>query len=190
MRKAIQVAPVIADVYSHFRGESLPDTQFLTNTLVDTYKIPAEKVPEFLEIFIQSLRSAQLLDETDGKQRVVDATHSSDSAADNAPTLARLSKKADVKEGDSCFVMMPFAAPIGGYYSAIYEPAIVKAGLKAVRADAGTARAVSTVDSVGSTAGQVVTVLALAGQAAGESGQYGAVSAADGAMPGSRQAAD
>lgn len=62
--------------------------------------------------------------------------------------------------------------------------------VKAVRADAGTARAVSTVDSVGSAAGQVVAVLALAGQAAGESGQYGAVAASDGAMPGSRQAAD
>ena len=31
---------------------------------------------------------------------------------------------------------MPFAAPIGGYYQHIYEPAIQKAGLRAVRADA------------------------------------------------------
>jgi hypothetical protein len=31
--------------------------------------------------------------------------------------------------------MMPFAAPIGGYYTAIYEPAIKKAGLTPVRAD-------------------------------------------------------
>jgi hypothetical protein len=135
LRKALQTAPVISDVYSHFRGESLPDPQFLTNTLVDTYKIPLEKVPEFLEIFVASLRTAELLDEADGKQRVVDATHSSESTADNTPTLVRLGKKADVKEGDSCFVMMPFANPIGGYYSAIYEPAILKAGLKPVRAD-------------------------------------------------------
>ena len=135
MRKAVQVAPVISDVYSHFRGESLPELQFLTNTLVDTYKIPGEKAPEFLEIFIDDLRTAQLLDEADGKQRVIDATHSSESTADNSPTLARLGKKADVREGDSCFVMMPFANPIGGYYAAIYEPAIIKAGLKPVRAD-------------------------------------------------------
>jgi hypothetical protein len=32
--------------------------------------------------------------------------------------------------------MQPFAAPLGGYFSSIYEPAIAKAGLKAVRADA------------------------------------------------------
>jgi hypothetical protein len=31
--------------------------------------------------------------------------------------------------------MMPFANPIGGYYSLIYEPAIKKAGLNPVRAD-------------------------------------------------------
>ena len=56
--------------------------------------------------------------------------------------------------------------------------------VKAVRDDVSTARAVSTVDSLGRTAGQVVTVMALAGQAAGRAGQYGAVDAADGAMPG------
>lgn len=58
--------------------------------------------------------------------------------------------------------------------------------LKAVRADGDAAKAVSTVDSVDLVEGQVVTVLALAGQTAGRSGQYGAVDAADGAMPGAR----
>jgi hypothetical protein len=57
-----------------------------------------------------------------------------------------------------------------------------------VRDDVGAARVVSTVDSLGRTAGQVVAVMALAGQAAGQSGQYGAVDAADGAMPGARDA--
>jgi hypothetical protein len=40
-----------------------------------------------------------------------------------------------VESGDTCFVMMPFANPIGGYYATIYEPAIKKAGLTPVRAD-------------------------------------------------------
>ena len=59
--------------------------------------------------------------------------------------------------------------------------------VKAVRDDVGTARVVSTVDALGRTAGQVVSVMALAGQAAGRAGQYGAVDAADGAMPGARE---
>jgi hypothetical protein len=60
-----------------------------------------------------------------------------------------------------------------------------KGGLvAAVRDDVVTARDVSTVDTLGRTAGDVVTVMALAQQAAGKAGQYGAVDAADGAMPG------
>ncbi|MGA8210464.1 MAG: copper transporter, partial [Nocardioidaceae bacterium] len=58
--------------------------------------------------------------------------------------------------------------------------------VKAVRDDVSAGRVVSTVDSLGRTAGQVVTVMALAGQAAGRSGHYGSVDAADGAMPGAR----
>ena len=58
--------------------------------------------------------------------------------------------------------------------------------VKAVRDDVGAARDVSTVDVLDRTAGQVVTVMALAGQAAGKAGHYGAVDAADGAMPGAR----
>jgi hypothetical protein len=60
--------------------------------------------------------------------------------------------------------------------------------VKAVRDDVTAARSVSTVDSLGRTAGQVVTIMALAGQAAGKTGHYGAVDAADGAMPGAQAA--
>jgi hypothetical protein len=60
--------------------------------------------------------------------------------------------------------------------------------VKAVRDDVKVSRDVSTVDSLGRTAGQVVTIMALAGQAAGRTGQYGAVDAADGAMPGAQNA--
>ncbi len=62
--------------------------------------------------------------------------------------------------------------------------------IKAVRDDVTAAKDVSTVDSLGRTAGQVVTVMALAGQAAGRTGQYGAVDAADGAMPGAEGGTD
>lgn len=60
--------------------------------------------------------------------------------------------------------------------------------VKAVRDDVTTARDVSTVDIVGRTAGQVVTILALAQQADGQTGHYGAIDAANGAMPGANAA--
>ena len=62
--------------------------------------------------------------------------------------------------------------------------------VKAVRDDVTASRNVSTVDVLGRTAGQVVAVMALAGQSAGETGHYGAVDAANGAMPGAQGQAD
>ena len=62
--------------------------------------------------------------------------------------------------------------------------------VKAVRDDVKVSRDVSTVDALGRSAGQVVAVMALAGQAAGRTGQYGAVDAPDGAMPGAQSATE
>lgn len=62
--------------------------------------------------------------------------------------------------------------------------------VKAVRDDVTTARDVSTVDALERTAGQVVTILALAQQAQGKTGHYGAIDAANGAMPGAAVTTD
>lgn len=62
--------------------------------------------------------------------------------------------------------------------------AAAKAGaISAVLEDVSAAQAVSTVDSLELATAQVVTVLALAQQGAGQTGHYGAVDAADGALP-------
>ena len=55
--------------------------------------------------------------------------------------------------------------------------------ITAVRADAGLASAVSTVDDADRPVGQLATAFALAQQAAGESGQYGTGAGADGPFP-------
>jgi hypothetical protein len=56
--------------------------------------------------------------------------------------------------------------------------------VRAIRDDVVAARDVSTVDVLGRSAARVVAVMALAGQGQGQTGHYGAVDAADGAMPG------
>lgn len=135
-REAVLQAPDIAEVYKHYRGENLPDDQFLKNTVVETYKIPAEYFLEFKQVFVESLEAAQLLSKHGEKVRIIDVS------ADEAPTAApsdrikKLGKAANVSANDSCFVMQPFAPPLGDYYEKIYKPAIEKAGLKPVRADA------------------------------------------------------
>ena len=120
-REAILKAPEIAEVYKHYRGENLPDDQFLKNTVVETYKIPAESFLEFKQVFVESLETAQLLTKHGDKLRVVDVF--ADDVVSSAPSerIKKLGKAANVGANDSCFVMQPFVAPLGDYYEKVYN---------------------------------------------------------------------
>ena len=136
LRQAVLNAPTVSDVYKHYRGENIPDEQFFRNALVDTFKLPEDKVDEFKSVFLEDLAEAGLIDDVGGKRRVLDVARDADvGSAASDETLKKISKGVRIETGDTCFMMMPFAEPIGGYYKAIYEPAISKAGLRAVRAD-------------------------------------------------------
>lgn len=138
LREAVLAAPIFAEVYGHYRGENLPDSKFLQNALTDKFKVPAEKVKEFVDVFTASLKAAELLVDHDGKLRVIDTTSApgeTGTAADS-PTLKKLERTVKVGATDRCFVMMPFGPPLGSYYETVYKPAIEKAGLQPVRADA------------------------------------------------------
>lgn len=134
LRDAVLNAPVFSEVYGHYRGENLPDQQFFQNALTDSFQVPADKVGEFQDVFLASLLTAQLLTEHDGQRRVLDVTHDLGTPIAST-TLKKLEKSVKVDSSDSCFVMMPFASPLGDYYAKIYKPAIEKAGLHPVRAD-------------------------------------------------------
>jgi hypothetical protein len=138
LREAVLQAPVIGDFYKRYRGENLPDREFLVNAAVDSFKVPKDKVDEFIEVFLQTLPDAELLEDVgSGKLRVIDATLPTEhGSAVGEEQIKKLSKGVTVQATDTCFVMMPFAEPLGGYYASMYQPAIEKAKLKAVRADA------------------------------------------------------
>jgi hypothetical protein len=136
LREAVLRAPEISTVYSHYRGENLPDMQFFDNALVDKFGIPKDKVAEFKTIFFDTLNKAKLIEEHNGKQRLLDISGDVPGKSGSSDVLKKLGKSVTLEAGDSCFVMMPFAAPLGAYYEKVYKPAIEKAGLKPVRADA------------------------------------------------------
>src|SRR6266508_2628980 len=135
LREAILKAPKIADVYKHYRGENIPDEPFFGNALTDTFGIPADKQEEFNAIFFESMDDAKLVELHNQKRRVLDVSQGAGISKEAATSLPKLERSVVVQQGDSCFVMMPFADPVGGYYKIIYEPAIQKAGLNVVRAD-------------------------------------------------------
>lgn len=132
-RDAVLKAPSIGDVYLHFRGENLPDDKFLKNTLSDQFGISEDQFADFKQIFNDCLTIAQLVEKRGEKVRVLDTPSDS---IENDSRIKTLGKGVVVNPSDSCFVMQPFSPPLGTYYSSIYKPAIEKAGLKAVRADA------------------------------------------------------
>ncbi|KKN21287.1 hypothetical protein LCGC14_0926920 [marine sediment metagenome] len=135
MQAAVMKAPVIGDVYAHYRGENLPDAEFLDNALTDKFKIPENKLTEFKRILFESLKDANLISENEGKFRVIDVSAEPAVQKETSDTFKKLEKTTKVKSGDTCFVMMPFADPLGAYYEKIYKPAIEKAGLTPMRAD-------------------------------------------------------
>lgn len=130
LREAVLNAADLAEVYSHYRGENLPDDEFIRNALTDRFKIPADKVPEFLEVFYESVRAAELLDESGERRRLIDVGRD-ESHRVASPSVA----KSAVPEGTTCFVMQPFGGHLGTYYESIFKPAIQQAGLTPVRAD-------------------------------------------------------
>ena len=135
LREAVLKAPDVSDVYNHYRGENLPDDQFFDNALADKFKIPQEKHQEFKAVFLETLEKAKLIEERNGKRRVIDFSKGGEPGVDSSARLKKLGKDVTIAAGDTCFVMMPFAVPHGNYYSLVYEPAIKKAGLKPIRAD-------------------------------------------------------
>jgi hypothetical protein len=135
-REAILKAPDISDAYKHYRGENLPDDQFLQNTVVETFKVPIDSFAEFKQVFIDSLEVARLLQKHGDKIRVVDFSSGGKPLGMPSDRLVKLVKTANVSTNQSCFVMQPFASPLGDYYEKIYRPAIEKTGLRPVRADA------------------------------------------------------
>jgi len=135
LREAVLKAPVISEIVSHYRGENLPDSNFFDNALTDKFKIPADKLSEFKTIFLESLKTAELISDHDGKDRVIDLSAESSAQEKAKETFKKLEKSAKVRTGDTCFVMIAFADPLGSYYEKVYKPAIEKAGLTPIRAD-------------------------------------------------------
>jgi hypothetical protein len=131
LREAVLAAPDISSVYNFYRGEFLPDETFFVNALTDRFKIPADKVSEFLGIFRESLRSAELLDESGSQVRLLDVGREPGKANASAVPLTKA-----ISPSATCFVMQPFESPLGDYFDLIFKPAIEQAGLVAVRADA------------------------------------------------------
>ena len=135
LRTALLNAPQLSDFYKHYRGENLPDEPFLSNAFTDIFHIPTEKSPEFKTVLMESLQDAMLIEKRGDKYRILDVSEGEGVTIESDSTGGKVEKGTHLAAGETCFVMMPFSEPLGSYYKKIYEPAIVRTGLRPVRAD-------------------------------------------------------
>jgi len=136
LRNAVLKAPEISDVYKRYRGENLPDEPLLNDTLVAKFRIPQEKLAQFKAIFKKSLEYANLIEQTDGKYRIIDVSTPGKVPVKTRARVRKPGKVVSTSSKDTCLVLMPFTDPHSTYYEQIYKPAVEKAGLQPVRADA------------------------------------------------------
>ena len=74
-------APVISEVYTKYRSENLPDSEFLVNALVGFIRCPRDQVDEFIKVFTATLKEADLLEAlSNGKFRVLDVASPADTS--------------------------------------------------------------------------------------------------------------
>jgi hypothetical protein len=148
---------------------------------IGTSKEPGgEPVDGTSDSILAGLSTAGLLSAEDDLQRrgslvlfVAGAGHTgSEDAAQSANSIVSTLASAVDADTDGVVVAGPVASAREGGL------------IRAIRDDVVAARDVSTVDVLGRSAARVVTVMALAGQGRDQTGHYGAVDAADGAMPG------
>ena len=137
IREAVLDSPDISDVYNFYRGEYVPDEEFFVNALTERFKLPEDKIADFRDILFESLRAAQLIDETGDRPKLIDVGREDVGRTSGAhdATLGRRPPQSPSTLDSSCFVMQPFNPPYDGYYETLFKPAIKQAGLRSVRAD-------------------------------------------------------
>lgn len=104
LQEAVLTAPVISDVYSHYRGENLPDSNIFSNVLTEKFRIPDEKLDDFKNIFFETLKYAELITEHEGKFRVIDISAEPTAHEKTTETFKKLERTTKVKTGDTCFI--------------------------------------------------------------------------------------
>jgi hypothetical protein len=138
IREAVLDAPEISDVYNFYRGEYIPDQEFFVNALTEHFKVPADKLADFREVLLESLRAAQLIDETGDRPKLIDIGREDTGRGPGVHGVTPSKKPPQVASAldSSCFVMQPFSHPYDDYYESLFKPAVKQAGLRPVRADA------------------------------------------------------
>jgi hypothetical protein len=116
-QKAFLKVEIFKQVLEHYNGSTLPEMQYLGNTLQTKFKLPPGFHEEFSRLFKQNCEYAEFESTTE------------DGAHADAPTSHKEVNVSDVivlgepktKTGLSCFVIMPFGEKSGQYAAGFFN---------------------------------------------------------------------
>lgn len=137
-RQAFLNVELFSKVLEYYKGNNLPDVQFLSNTLVNEFAVPVEFHEEFRKIFYENCLFSEIGSDWQGLNtpgnRVVRTRSDSSSVVSYA-------SESNV-DGKSCFVIMPFSERLSnrpkGFFDEVFE-SLIKPAAEAAGFDVQTA---------------------------------------------------
>lgn len=137
-RQAFLNVEIFSKVLEYYKGNNLPDVQFLSNTLVNEFNVPVEFHEEFRKLFQDNCKFVEISGDwqglsTPGNQVV--RTRS------ETPSVVSYASETNV-DGRSCFVIMPFSERLSerpkGFFDEVFE-SLIKPAAEAAGFDVQTA---------------------------------------------------
>jgi hypothetical protein len=123
-RQAFLNVELFSKVLEYYKGNNLPEVQFLSNTLVNEFGLPKEFHEEFRQIFVANCRFVEIGSEWQGLDTPGDSIVRSRS---EAPSVVSYASASNV-DGKSCFVIMPFSERLSkrpvGFFDEVFESLI------------------------------------------------------------------
>lgn len=105
-RRAFLNVELFAKVLQYYKGNNLPEFEYLSNTLNLEFGLPAEWHQEFRDIFIENCRYCEIGNQWTGLESTPVQQQRTPTAA-TSPVISSFAASEN-REGKRCFVIMPF----------------------------------------------------------------------------------
>lgn len=142
-QRAFLNVELFSKVLEYYKGNNLPETQFLSNTLVSEFGVPAEHHEDFRRIFDENCRFVGIGSSWEGPGSSTTSFRSSGAHPSTSEPANVRSYVSEVNaDGKKCFVIMPFSERSGkrplGFFDEVFD-SLIKPAAEAAGFDVYTA---------------------------------------------------
>jgi len=124
-RRAFLNVEIFIKVLEYYKGNNLPEIEFLSNTLISEFSLERELHEEFRAVFLENCTFCQIGSNWKGYES--DIRPLSRRASEEMPALRQFAAEKNV-DGKRCFVIMPFSERLSnrpkGFFDEVFESLI------------------------------------------------------------------